>query len=100
MNFDFFGYIGGIILSIQLIPQVLKILKTQSTKDLSLTFLLINLLGLLCTYVYGIVENIKPLFYPLSFSIPVTILIIALKLYHDRKSTSTTIEHFDNIEHL
>ena len=42
-----FGYIGGGLLAICIFPQIIKLIKTKSSKNLSIVFQIISLLGLL-----------------------------------------------------
>jgi len=77
------GYSGGIILSVQMIPQILKIVKTKSTKDISTSFLILNISGLSLMTSYGIIRNDSPLYIPTSISLFMTIIVLILKIiYH------------------
>jgi len=102
MYVEVLGYTGGILLSLQLIPQIIQIIKTRSAKDLSTSFLCINLVGLSCTCLFGILQNNPPLYIPLIFSVTVTIIILFLKLYFDSKYTTTVdrINNFTDIQSL
>jgi len=50
-----------------------------------MTFLLFNAIGLSCMCFYGISNNDKPLYVPVSFSLINTMIIIVLKLYYENK---------------
>lgn len=90
MYVELLGYSGGILLSLQLIPQIFQIIKTRSAKDLSTCFLCINLVGLSCTCIFGILQDNPPLYIPLIFSITVTVLILLLKLYFEDIAANNT----------
>lgn len=49
---DALGFIGGIILSICMLPQLTLMYKTKSAKDLSLLFTVLYSIGLVMTAVY------------------------------------------------
>ncbi|EKD64031.1 MAG: hypothetical protein ACD_51C00096G0003 [uncultured bacterium] len=53
MNIELLGYIAGIIVSISLMPQVVKAWKTKSTKDISITWNSIYLFGIILWVIYG-----------------------------------------------
>lgn len=89
---DTLGYIGGILLAIQFIPQITKVIKTKSTQDLSLLFMFTNTAGLICMLMFGILENNKPLYIPVSISLVNTIILIMLKFFFDTKSKNVKIE--------
>jgi MtN3 and saliva related transmembrane protein len=54
------GLLGSFLSSITFLPQVLKVYKTQSAKDLSLNMLLIILTSTIVWLVYGIFRNLMP----------------------------------------
>jgi MtN3 and saliva related transmembrane protein len=69
------GYIAGFILAISITPQVIKAWKTKSTKDISIIWNLMYLLGLLLFLVYGM--GIKEMPIVVMGSIE-TLLVISL----------------------
>jgi MtN3 and saliva related transmembrane protein len=79
---DGIGYMGGFLLSIQLFPQIYKVLNTKSAKDLSFHFMTLNVLGLSCMTTYGILNNDYPLFIPTSISLINTVTLIACSWYY------------------
>ncbi|PPE04374.1 hypothetical protein EELLY_v1c00480 [Entomoplasma ellychniae] len=54
-----FGYIGSVLASVFLIPQVYKVIKTKSIKDVSMVMTLIILFGTLIWLTYGILSGIS-----------------------------------------
>jgi MtN3 and saliva related transmembrane protein len=52
--FDLIQLVGGIILSIGYVPQITKVIRTKSARDLSLSMFGMVLTGLLCMEVYAI----------------------------------------------
>ena len=74
------GFFGGIILSVQMFPQIYKILNTKSTKDISTSCLILNIVGLACMTGYGVVRNDLPLYVPSSISLCNTMIVLILKL--------------------
>ena len=77
-----FGYLGGIFLSLQLYPQIYKVIKQKNADNLSLGFMICNLLGLLCMGIYGFSNNDITLLVSISISFTNTCILVILKLYY------------------
>ena len=52
-----FGTLGGILLTISALPQIYKIIKTRKADDLSITFVILLLLGKACWLLHGITKK-------------------------------------------
>ncbi len=52
--FDLIQLVGGVILTAGYVPQIVKILKTKSARDLSLSMFGMVLFGLVCMEAYAI----------------------------------------------
>mgnify|MGYP001610247347 CR=1 FL=1 len=72
---QFVGYLAGFIIAVALMPQVIKAWKTKSTKDISLPWTVMLLLGLLLYFIYGIGIREMPIIVMNTIE---TILVIAL----------------------
>ena len=57
----YLGYFAGFCTTIAFVPQVYKIWKTKSAKDISLVMFIIFLIGVFCWLIYGIFINAMPL---------------------------------------
>lgn len=76
------GYLAGMIIAVSLTPQVIQAWKTKSTRDISLPWTLILLLGLLLYFVYGIGIREMPIIVAnLVETMLVMLLIIAKIMY-------------------
>ena len=60
-NLEIVGYIAGFLVSIALSPQLIKTWRTKSTKDISVTWTLILMIGLILWIIYAIINKILPL---------------------------------------
>ena len=58
------GYLAGFIIAVALVPQVVQAWKTKSTKDISLPWTILLLIGLLLYFVYGIGIKEMPIIVP------------------------------------
>jgi uncharacterized protein with PQ loop repeat len=56
------GYVGGSLLAIQMIPQLIKVWRSLSTKDLSFATLFLNILGGSMVTAYGILISQPPVY--------------------------------------
>lgn len=71
------GYLAAFCTTVAFIPQVIKIWKTKSTKDISLLMFVIFTFGVFCWLIYGILNNDHPLILAnfLTFILSMYILI-------------------------
>lgn len=77
-----FGYFGGILLTVQLFPQIYKVIKTKSSSDISPSFLYMNIIGLASMTLYGLYHNARPVFISSGLSlINTSILLFFVKSY-------------------
>ncbi|PIQ68444.1 MAG: hypothetical protein COV91_04085 [Candidatus Taylorbacteria bacterium CG11_big_fil_rev_8_21_14_0_20_46_11] len=52
-NVELLGFVAGLLVSISLLPQLIKSWRTKSTSDISISWGLINLSGQVLWIVYG-----------------------------------------------
>ena len=74
------GIIAGIITTSALVPQTVKIYKTKSAKDISLTMFIFLSIGIALWLFYGILIQAIPVITANSVSLLLNILIIIMKL--------------------
>lgn len=86
---DFVGYVGGSVLGVQMVPQIYKVVKTGSSNDISIIFLLINIFGLSCIVMYAVDNNDGPIYIPASISIVMTIVLLIVVLWTNRKTDNS-----------
>ena len=74
--------IGGIIIIVAWIPQLIKILRTKSSKDISKTFLIIIIIGTIMLIPHAVMLN--DIYYILIYSIAafVAILVLIAAIYY------------------
>lgn len=76
--FEIFGYIGAACLSVMMIPQVYLTIKTKKTDDISIKFIVFNLLACCFLIPYSIYFRLYPI---LSANFSVTICNLILLYY-------------------
>lgn len=77
---EILGFIAGSMVAISLLPQVIKAWRTKSTKDLSISWTLINLCGQTLWIIYGYYVVSIALMTMSSITLVMTLSLIALKL--------------------
>jgi len=77
------GLVGGILLAVSMVPQIIKLLITKSGKDISYGMQLILLTGLVCLFYYTLVDDIPAVFWPVAAEILINSCLFALKVYFD-----------------
>jgi len=81
---EILGFIGGGIITASLIPQVHRVFKLKRAHDISLTFTLMLLIGLILWVNYGRFFNLTPVVLWNSISIGLVALLLYAKLKYGR----------------
>lgn len=77
------GYIGSSLVSINLIPQIITIIKKQSGKNISYLTCFTNIIACSLMLVYGIVNKLIPVIMCNSMIMLSSIIIASLKKYYN-----------------
>ncbi|MFH1797917.1 MAG: SemiSWEET transporter [Candidatus Omnitrophota bacterium] len=81
------GLIGlgaGVCTTISFVPQVLKILKTKHTKDISLSMYVVLTIGIFLWLIYGIFLKKAPIIMANSVSFVLCLMVIFAKLKYEK----------------
>lgn len=73
---DLIGTVAGILTSISMIPQLIKVLKEKKVENVSLLMLIILLVGVCLWVVYGIMKEEWPIILSNGFSVIVNSLLL------------------------
>lgn len=57
---EFLGFLGGALTSFGYVPQLVRILKLKSAREISLSFTLLVLAGTACWLAYGVILGLGP----------------------------------------
>ena len=79
------GLVAGGLTTFAMLPQLIKILKTKSTKDISLLLFIMAFLGVTLWLVYGFLINDIPLMVGNGISLLLVGSVLILKLKYDGK---------------
>ena len=88
-----FGYLGGALVASVMLPQVIKAYRRKRTKDISMKFLILELLATIINLIYGALINELPMLVMLPIILIFTILIMIAKCLYDK---NTLIEVMQN----
>lgn len=86
---EYLAYVGGCLLGIQLLPQIHKVILTKSVNDISIQYLIMNIMGLSCIVSYAIMNKDPPIYVPASISACNTTFLLMLVLYYKQKNAIT-----------
>jgi MtN3 and saliva related transmembrane protein len=76
------GFLAGALVAISLLPQVIKSWKTKSTKDIAVSWTLMNLAGQILWILYGFGVGSASLVIMSGITLLMTISLLVLKLRH------------------
>ncbi|MFN3305906.1 MAG: SemiSWEET transporter [Candidatus Kapaibacteriota bacterium] len=74
------GIFAAILTTSAFVPQAIKIIKTKSTKDISLGMYLILTTGILFWLIYGILLGEPPIIFANTIGFTLTFIILLLKI--------------------
>lgn len=80
MDENILGLIAGALTSIAALPQLIKVLKTKNTNDLSALMLVILISGLSLWVWYGIINDELPIILSNSFAVVLNAVLLFCKL--------------------
>lgn len=81
---EFLGYVAGFLTTFAMVPQVLRVYRLKSAREISILFTTFLLVGMLCWLVYGIVLGIFPLVVWNGIGACLTALLLFAKLRYGR----------------
>ena len=86
MNENVLGIIAGVLTSVSMIPQLVKVIRDKDVEDISLLMLLVLVSGLSLWVWYGIVKEEWPIILSNSFAVLVNIgLLLCYFMYNKKK---------------
>ena len=77
------GLLAGLLTTAAFVPQVLKVIKTNDTKSLSLSMYIVFTLGIFLWGVYGIQKNDVPIILANAVTIVLALIILTKKIQND-----------------
>ena len=84
MNVDIFGYFAAILTTSAFLPQLIKTLNTRKADDVSLTTLIMFIIGVLSWIIYGYKISSTPILIANLITLILNLLILISKLYFQK----------------
>lgn len=82
MNIQFLGLLAGGLVIVASLPQILTIIKTKSTKDISLPMYVILNTGVVIWVIFGIITHSAAVAITNGVYLVFTLIILFLKIKH------------------
>jgi len=76
------GLLAGTLTTISFLPQVIRVWKTHSTKDLSLVMFLLFAAGVLMWFIYGLMIHQLPVIIPNAVTLVLALIILGFKIVY------------------
>jgi len=84
MNVDIFGYFAAILTTAAFLPQLIKTLKTKKSDDVSLTTLIMFIIGVLSWIIYGYKISSTPILIANLVTVILNFMILISKIYFSK----------------
>jgi MtN3 and saliva related transmembrane protein len=88
MEVDVIGYAAATMTTVSFVPQLLRVIRLRSARDISLGMFLIFSAGTLAWGVYGLLVHSAPVCVANALTFALSVSILLLKLRFDRQSTN------------
>jgi MtN3 and saliva related transmembrane protein len=79
-NITILGLVAGTLTTVSFLPQIIKIWRSRSTKDISLVMFVIYSVGIFLWLVYGIYINALPVIVTNSVTLVLALAIVIFKI--------------------
>lgn len=85
MDENLLGIIAGVLTSVSMIPQLVKVVREKNVEDISLLMLLVLIFGLSLWVWYGFVKKELPIILSNSFAVLVNLsLLVCYMMYYKK----------------
>jgi len=86
MHIDYLGFAAGLITTISFVPQLVRIYRTRSGRDISVWMMLLFGAGISLWLIYGAIIKSLPIIAANAITLVLVLAILVLKFYYARKS--------------
>jgi len=84
---DVIGYAAATMTTISFLPQLIRVIKLKSARDISLGMFLIFSVGTLGWLIYGVLSHSPPVWVANAVTLVLSMSILILKLKYDERAT-------------
>jgi MtN3 and saliva related transmembrane protein len=86
------GFVAALLTTTAFVPQLLRVIKLRSARDISLGTFLMFSVGVLLWFVYGILIGSKPVMVSNGLTLLLSVSILILKLRFDREGVKEELK--------
>lgn len=86
MDVNILGIVAGVLTSIAMIPQLIKVIKEKNVGDLSWVMIIVLISGLSLWVWYGIIQNELPIVLSNAFAVLVNLTLLICYIAFRKKS--------------
>lgn len=91
INYDYVGYCGSFLISINLIPQIYHIYKNKNVKSISIISYILNVFSAILMITYGLLIDKLPIIIANSMVFIFSIIMLFLKYLYNEEPDSFNI---------
>jgi len=84
---EILGFAAGFCTTVSLLPQLLRIIRLRSARDVSLEMFLLFTGGVVCWLIYGVMLHSRPIVVWNAITLVLSVGILIAKLHFDRNAT-------------
>lgn len=81
---EYLGYIGGVLTTFCYVPQIIRVFRLKSAKEISLLFTILLLVGIVIWLFYGILLSLAPIIFWNSIGLVIVATLLYAKLKYGR----------------
>jgi MtN3 and saliva related transmembrane protein len=82
---DYIGYVAALLTTVSFVPQVFKIYRSKSAKDVSLYMFLLFTMGIVLWLIYGLSQKIWPIIIANTVTLVLSLSILIMKMVYDKR---------------
>jgi len=86
MDENVLGIVAGVLTSVSMIPQLIKVIKSKNAEDLSWVMIMVLISGLSLWVWYGFIQNELPIIVSNAFAVLVNIALLICCIMYKKKS--------------
>jgi MtN3 and saliva related transmembrane protein len=79
------GFIAGVLVTVALVPQVVRVFRLKSAVEISLPFTILLIVGMLCWLGYGILFQLFPIIFWNAVGAGLVVTLLSAKLKYGRR---------------
>jgi MtN3 and saliva related transmembrane protein len=79
------GFVAGILVTVALVPQVVRVFRLKSAVEISLPFTILLIVGMLCWLGYGILFQLFPIIFWNAVGAGLVATLLSAKLKYGRR---------------